>query len=73
MDELTDDQLRLAFIATLMDGIGNIDLHELAGEYAYASSGPQYDNPSDYDYYRAVCDAIDAARSSDSASAESTK
>jgi hypothetical protein len=51
------DRKRIASLAKIMDGLGGIDLHERAAFYA----GQFEREPTDDDYYAAVCDAIDVA------------
>lgn len=57
--DLNLDQRRLAYLARLMDGIGEIDFHETAANLAEIF---QREEVSELDYYRAVCVAIDTAR-----------
>lgn len=52
---LTEDQKRLALLATIIDGIGDIDFHEKASRYAGDDR-----EPKDYEYYLAVCDGLDS-------------
>lgn len=54
---MTDDEIRLAKVAWLMDGVGEIDLHELAFEYAEKAGRVVASGP---DYCNAVRDALDS-------------
>jgi hypothetical protein len=54
---MNDDEMRLAYIHHFIDGLGGIDLHERASQYA-AKWGR--DEPIANDYCNAARDAIDA-------------
>ena len=61
---MTKDQKRIAYVAEFMDGIGDLDFHELASRSHDKRCGCRR-GPARDDYYRAVAQAIDQARIQD--------
>jgi hypothetical protein len=57
--DLNLDQRRIAYVAKFMDGIGDIDFHETAVRMAEVFGHAE---PTEVDYYRAVCIGIDTLR-----------
>jgi len=58
-DTLTLDQKRIAAVMHIIDGVGDLDVHELAGQSAIARGDEIAD---ERDYYVAGCKLLDAAR-----------
>lgn len=61
VESLTEDQRRIAAISMIVDGLGDIDLHERAAENAGFVGREE---PNELDYYAACRDAIDNVRAS---------
>lgn len=57
-EELVQDYLRLKYVSRMIDGIGDVDLHE---EAAINASAFGREEPNDDDYLAAVRTAIDTA------------
>jgi hypothetical protein len=58
---MTADQKRIAYVAQFMDGLGELDFHEVANEIHEKRCGCK-SGPTERDYYRAVAKAIDEFR-----------
>lgn len=58
-DHLTIDQKRLAYVVQFIDGLGDIDFHECAASMAEIF---HHSEPTEMDYYRAVCVGIDTLK-----------